>query len=148
MSRSSENWVSFLHSFRQRISLNSLQLDLLRRLTGALVGLNIAVMNHLHQAECWLRERGPAWSCPRCYIRKCVPLPEPLTDCLASISAQKQSSWSGHHSRQQHFTEHINISPALSPGEMAVCREDGGRDRKRDRQKEGDCCVDGNICSR
>lgn len=102
---------------------NSLQLDLLQKLTPA--GLYIALTNHLHQAMCQWKERGPASWCSRCYIQQCGPLPEPLNGCLAPHSVQKQSSWSGQHSKLQHFTEHIHISPAPSPGELAVCRQDG-----------------------
>ncbi len=47
---------------------NSLQLDLLRWLTVAPVGLNIALMNRLHRAKHRWRERGPVLSCPHCYI--------------------------------------------------------------------------------
>lgn len=113
-----------------------LQLDLLQKHTLALVGFNIAVMTNLHWAKQWWIEWGPAWSCPRCYIQLHGPLPEPLNGCLAFSSVQEQSSWSGQHSRQQHFTEHINILPGLSPGELPVHREDGMRDRKRDRGRE------------
>lgn len=52
-------------------------------------------------------------------------LAEPLNGCLAFYSVLKQSSWSGRHSKQEHFSEHIHISPALSPGEPAARKEVG-----------------------
>lgn len=115
---------------------NSLQLDLLRKLSVVPTRLNIALMNPLHRASAG----GKSEALHRVFLavtsKRCGPLPESLNGCLAFLfQSRKQSSWSGQHSKQQHFTEHIHISPALSPGELALCREDGKTGR-RGRWKE------------
>lgn len=104
-------------------------------------------MNHLHRAKRRWRERGPASSCPRCYIQQCGPLPEPVNGCLAFYSAQKQSSWSGQHSKTTtlHWT-HSYFTSAVT--RWAGCMRGGERERYQERQTEGDQCVNVNICLR